>query len=302
MNPSPEDIWCNPPPPGTEVEDRRGLDECDRSPKSRLLDEIDPYLKNPHYIEYEKHRSRSSHKHKRTRSRSHERRHSRSRSRNRHRHKKERRRRSTSTSRSHHKRSRSRGRHHRHRSKSRSDSKHRHHKERRRKRSATSSSRSSSRSPNHRSLHSKRSKRSRSRRSRSYNIADYDNKEERKTDIDKNPENDVDDEEEETEPPKENVFKNDGSFLEMFKKIQEEQKAEAAKQEASTSETKKPLPVFGKRRGGRVLKTGMVQKTRTMQENELENSQDAWSIYMKEVKKYKEACCDDDTKTRPLVK
>lgn len=89
----------------------------------------------------------------------------------------------------------------------------------------------------------------------------------------------------------------------MFKKMQEEQqKAEAAKQEAGTSETKKPLPFFGKRRGGRVLKTGMVEKTRAMQDNELEHAQDAWSIYMKEVKKYKEACCDDDTKTRPLVK
>lgn len=110
-------------------------------------------------------------------------------------------------------------------------------------------------------------------------------------------------EEEEAEPPKENVFKNDGSFLELFKKMQEEQKkAEAAKQEASTSDGQKPIPVFGKRRGGRVLKTGMVQKTRAQQDSELENAQDAWSIYMKEVKKYKEACCDDDSKTRPLVK
>lgn len=83
---------------------------------------------------------------------------------------------------------------------------------------------------------------------------------------------------------------------------EEQQKAEAAKQEAGTSETKKTLPFFGKRRGGRVLKTGMVQKTRAMEDNDMENAQDAWSIYMKEVKKYKEACCDDDTKTRPLVK
>lgn len=122
--------------------------------------------------------------------------------------------------------------------------------------------------------------------------------------IEEEEEGEADEEEdEEAEPPKENAFKNDGSFLEMFKKMQEEQqKTEAAKQEASTSENKKPLPVFGKRRGGRVLKTGMVQKTRAMQDNELENPQDAWSIYMKEVKKYKEACCDDDSKTRPLVK
>lgn len=90
----------------------------------------------------------------------------------------------------------------------------------------------------------------------------------------------------------------------MFKKLQEEQQAaEAAKaQEASSSEVKKPLPVFGKRRGGRVLKTGLVQKPRILQDSDLENPQDAWSVYMKEVKKYKEACCDDDSKTRPLVK
>lgn len=105
------------------------------------------------------------------------------------------------------------------------------------------------------------------------------------------------------EPPKENAFKNDGSFLEMFKKLQEQKAEEAAKaQEASVSEVKKPLPLFGKRRGGRVLKTGMVQKTRNMQDSELNDPQDAWSVYMKEVKKYKEACCDDDSKTRPLVK
>lgn len=121
--------------------------------------------------------------------------------------------------------------------------------------------------------------------------------------IDPNPENAEEEDEDDGEPPKENAFKNDGSFLEMFKKMQEEQqKAEAAKKEASTSESKMPLPAFGKRRGGRVLKTGMVQKTKSQQENELENPQDAWSIYMKEVKKYKEACCDDDSKTRPLVK
>lgn len=86
----------------------------------------------------------------------------------------------------------------------------------------------------------------------------------------------------------------------MFKKLQEQQAVKA--EEAGSSEAKKPLPVFGKRRGGRVLKTGMVQKTRAMQDAELNDPQDAWSVYMKEVKKYKEACCDDDSKTRPLVK
>lgn len=138
----------------------------------------------------------------------------------------------------------------------------------------------------------------------SRNVTDYDNRDECDMKIEEGEEGIVEEEEEEEgEPPKENVFKNDGSFLEMFKKMQEEQqKAEAAKQEAGTSESKKPLPLFGKRRGGRVLKTGMVQKTKSQQDSEIENPQDAWSIYMKEVKKYKEACCDDDSKTRPLVK
>lgn len=115
-------------------------------------------------------------------------------------------------------------------------------------------------------------------------------------------EGEEEDEEEESKPVKENAFKNDGSFLEMFKKMQEEQQKQ--KQEAGTSESgsKSALPAFGKRRGGRVLKTGLVEKAKNLQENELDNPQDAWSVYMKEVKKYKEACCDDDSKTRPLVK
>lgn len=109
-------------------------------------------------------------------------------------------------------------------------------------------------------------------------------------------------EEEETEPPKENAFKNDGSFLEMFKKMQEEQKAANAQKTTPENEPKKPLPAFGKRRGGRVLKTGLVQKQTVVQNTEGPEPQDAWSIYLKEVKRYKEACCDDDSKTRPLVK
>nr|CAI5830868.1 unnamed protein product [Callosobruchus analis] len=105
-------------------------------------------------------------------------------------------------------------------------------------------------------------------------------------------------EDEEDDVPKEALFKNDGSFLEMFKKMQEQQK----KQQEEEEQKQKPLlPAFGKRRGGKVLKTGMVQKKRTVTEEET-NAQDAWSIYMKEVRRYKEACCDDDSKTRPLVK
>lgn len=128
-------------------------------------------------------------------------------------------------------------------------------------------------------------------------INDFDEKHERET-----KEEDVEEEEEEeAEPPKENAFKNDGSFLEMFKKMQEQKQAEEAAKHANAGEEKKAIPMFGKRRGGRVLKTGLVQKTRNLQED-LNDPQDAWSVYMKEVKKYKEACCDDDSKTRPLVK
>lgn len=106
------------------------------------------------------------------------------------------------------------------------------------------------------------------------------------------------------EPVQENTFKNDGSFLEMFKKMQEQKAAEEKKEEPvqpTVTEVKKSIPIFGKRRGGRILKTGLVQKIKTTTEVE-EEPKDAWSVYMKEVKRYKEACCDDDSKTRPLVK
>lgn len=108
----------------------------------------------------------------------------------------------------------------------------------------------------------------------------------------------------------ENTFKNDGSFLEMFKKMQEE-KAAKEQETLETPDTstasaipqiKKPtVSIFGKRRGGKVLKTGLVEKLKNPNEIE-EEPKDAWSVYMKEVKRYKEACCDDDSKTRPLVK
>lgn len=109
----------------------------------------------------------------------------------------------------------------------------------------------------------------------------------------------IEEEEEEEEDQVKCVFKNDGSFLEMFKKMQEQQKAQETL--ASTEEKKPVVPAFGKRRGGKVLKTGLVQKVRLTTDEE-SNAQDAWSVYMKEVRRYKEACCDDDSKTRPLVK
>ncbi|XP_037646969.1 telomerase RNA component interacting RNase isoform X3 [Sebastes umbrosus] len=121
-----------------------------------------------------------------------------------------------------------------------------------------------------------------------------------------------------------NVFANDGSFMEMFKKKmeQEEKRKKETQQQDTCGEArateqgqtpveKKPLPVtsfvrglavVGKRRGGVFLKTGMVAK-KLKDENEREpGKSDAWSTYMAEVKKYKAHQCGDDDKTRPLVK
>ncbi|XP_035510727.1 telomerase RNA component interacting RNase [Morone saxatilis] len=114
-----------------------------------------------------------------------------------------------------------------------------------------------------------------------------------------------------------NVFANDGSFMEMFKKKMEEEEKKRKKQtqhtggeerateQGQTPVEKKPPPVtsfVGKRRGGVFLKTGMVAKK---QKNDTEvepGKSDAWSKYMAEVKKYKAHQCGDDDKTRPLVK
>ncbi|XP_045451051.1 serine/arginine repetitive matrix protein 5 [Melitaea cinxia] len=97
-------------------------------------------------------------------------------------------------------------------------------------------------------------------------------------------------------------IKNDGSFLEMFKKMQEEtKKAEPA--EAKPIIKKPVLPFIGKRRGGRVLKTGLVKKAKAIDEQTVDNTpKDAWSLYMQEVKKYRETSCEEERKTRPLVK
>ncbi|XP_037527160.1 telomerase RNA component interacting RNase [Rhipicephalus sanguineus] len=124
-----------------------------------------------------------------------------------------------------------------------------------------------------------------------------------------------------------NAFANDGGFLERFKQMQEACKQQAASQEAqfavpqsdsadttsANSEKSEPteadvaatakkrtLPFVGKRRGGKVLKTGVVHKPKVEDEEEL--PKDAWSRYLAEVRKYRERSCDDEEKTRPLVK
>jgi hypothetical protein len=114
--------------------------------------------------------------------------------------------------------------------------------------------------------------------------------------------------------------------LEMFKKMQEANNktdpetvetpsSEPSVPETSTSVKQEGVPrqgaavprrgmaagIVGKRRGGRVLPTGMVKKQKREEEVE-EKPKDAWSLYMAEVRKYKEASCEEEGKTRPLVK
>lgn len=135
-------------------------------------------------------------------------------------------------------------------------------------------------------------------------------------------------------------FANDGSFLEMFKRMQEQAQmncAATASEEsyptatvvasavvpaavvpivvapvasssslATPSQLTKPqpvpIPIVGRRRGGKILKTGVVKKQKPIEESFAESPNDAWNLYLQEVKKYKNASCDADSKTRPLVK
>lgn len=316
MNPS-VGGWNNPPPPGTEVaqEDEDEHSSTSSMTKStpgedvplklRSIDRIDPYLKNPEYVEYEKQ------VHSRDRPRHHRRSRSRSKHSEKERKSKDSDRKHRSHSRSHdrYRRSRSRGRrHHRYRSNSRSSSpnknKHGHGKSKKEKRHKRSSSRTRRYSRSYSRSRSRSRSRRGHRRSRAHRSRNQDDPRSGSEEKDEQLNTSGEFEEDEEPTAKENAFKNDGSFLEMFKKMQEEQQkaAEAAKEQAGASEIKKPLPAFGKRRGGRVLKTGLVEKTKIMEEPTHSEGLDAWSVYMKEVKRYKEACCDDDSKTRPLVK
>ncbi|XP_008156165.1 telomerase RNA component interacting RNase isoform X1 [Eptesicus fuscus] len=121
-----------------------------------------------------------------------------------------------------------------------------------------------------------------------------------------------------------NLFANDGSFLELFKrKMEEEQRqrqeepppgpprsdqpATAAAGGPGDPKRKGPGPTLsfvGKRRGGNklALKTGIVAKKQKTEDEVLTSKGDAWAKYMAEVKKYKAHQCGDDDKTRPLVK
>lgn len=128
-------------------------------------------------------------------------------------------------------------------------------------------------------------------------------------------------------------FANDGSFLEMFKRMQQqvtpvEEESVAAQsqyypgvsdvavppaavaiatvpnsvQQPQYQPVPVPVPVVGRRRGGKILKTGIVKKPKPIEESYVESPNDAWNLYLQEVKKYKNASCDADSKTRPLVK
>lgn len=115
-------------------------------------------------------------------------------------------------------------------------------------------------------------------------------------------------------------FANDGSFLEMFKKMQEQAQMGGCAQVAEESSVQyypattsftpvfaqqsqpAPVPMVGRRRGGKILKTGIVKKSKPIEESLADAPNDAWNLYLQEVKKYKNASCDADSKTRPLVK
>lgn len=112
-----------------------------------------------------------------------------------------------------------------------------------------------------------------------------------------------------------NVFANDGSFMELFKKKMEDERRKKemqqtggdarATEQGQTPVEKKAPPVtsfVGKRRGGVFLKTGIVAKKQKQDTEAEPGKSDAWSKYMAEVKKYKAHQCGDDDKTRPLVK
>ncbi|XP_068200262.1 telomerase RNA component interacting RNase-like [Palaemon carinicauda] len=133
-----------------------------------------------------------------------------------------------------------------------------------------------------------------------------------------------------------NIFRNDGSFMEIFKKMQQRGQvgikkeesdsksseegsaaaaaspakeagdATSAKEQLPLTSTKKPIiSLVGKRRGGRVLATGMVKKQRKQPVPEKlpeGGKTDAWSEYMNEVRKYREQSCEEEGKRRPLVK
>ncbi|XP_014118550.1 PREDICTED: uncharacterized protein C19orf43 homolog [Pseudopodoces humilis] len=125
-----------------------------------------------------------------------------------------------------------------------------------------------------------------------------------------------------------NVFANDGSFLELFKRKMEAEEQQREREAAAAAEASGgggggggtglgpqrgaegakrsggALSFVGRRRGGNklALKTGVVAKKQKTDEEVLTSKGDAWAKYLAEVQKYKAHQCSDDDKTRPLVK
>lgn len=108
------------------------------------------------------------------------------------------------------------------------------------------------------------------------------------------------------------IFANDGSFLEMFKSMQniiQSKPIQVTPQPIqikpavtiTSTVPRAPVPTI-KRRGGKILKTGIVQKQRNIEETDDAQPTDSWNAYLKEVKRYKNVTCGDDNITRPLVK
>ncbi|XP_037895301.1 uncharacterized protein DDB_G0287625 [Glossina fuscipes] len=122
------------------------------------------------------------------------------------------------------------------------------------------------------------------------------------------------------------VFANDGSFLEIFKKMQEQQKQQASTSAVAANvvpvvpvlavanpttvpylaatamgKSAPPPPIVGRRRGGKILKTGVVAKPK-VQNEPANDPKDFWSLYLAEVNKYKNTACESEAGNRPLVK
>ncbi|XP_055298568.1 serine/arginine repetitive matrix protein 5-like [Sitodiplosis mosellana] len=119
------------------------------------------------------------------------------------------------------------------------------------------------------------------------------------------------------------IFANDGSFLEMFKSMQGNMQQQQQIQQTQTPQPatadvqpKPSVPTtstamnptnriqpINRRRGAKILKTGIVQKQRVIEEpGEEAAPSDSWNAYLKEVKRYKTVTCSDDNITRSLVK
>lgn len=97
---------------------------------------------------------------------------------------------------------------------------------------------------------------------------------------------------------------------------QQMQQTPAPQQAASDAQPKLSVPTastatnpinrfqpINRRRGAKILKTGIVQKQRIIEEPTEEAApSDSWNAYLKEVKRYKTVTCSDDNITRSLVK